>query len=324
VAEAAGVSLTTVTHALNDTPGARVQEETRRRVREVAAQLGYQSSFAGTALASGQTRTIGLLQPAPEMMEYTIYQQITHGLALAMEEAGYHLLLLFRTPEQSYRSLITQGRIDGIFILQSDQETRDILTAAQTGTPTVVINKHFEDSSLTNLACVHSDHEEAGFQMIQELAEAGCRNILTYHDARSCDANIQLQVGFDRAAKALGPKGVTVVSLLPDMENRQRHLAQTFKQNPHWDGVYLVSPGETKGLATALQEIGRDPERVQIVTTCPLTAMRSNTGLERALYRQDLVQVGREAWKTMQALLKGEACAPANLVPCHREGIRVL
>ncbi|TYP87667.1 LacI family DNA-binding transcriptional regulator [Blastococcus xanthinilyticus] len=55
VARESGVSRTTVSYVLNDTAGAMISEETRRRVRAVADRLGYAPSAAARALRSGRS-----------------------------------------------------------------------------------------------------------------------------------------------------------------------------------------------------------------------------------------------------------------------------
>lgn len=61
VAELAGVSVTTVSHVLNDTPHTRVAEETRARVREAAKTLGYGPNRAAQALRTNRSGLVGLL-----------------------------------------------------------------------------------------------------------------------------------------------------------------------------------------------------------------------------------------------------------------------
>ncbi len=61
VAEMAGVSVTTVSHVLNDTPHMRVSEQTRARVRAVAKTLGYGPNRAAQALRTNRSGLIGLL-----------------------------------------------------------------------------------------------------------------------------------------------------------------------------------------------------------------------------------------------------------------------
>lgn len=61
VAELAGVSVTTVSHVLNETPHARVSEDTRQRVRQSAKTLGYGPNRMAQALRTNRSGLIGLL-----------------------------------------------------------------------------------------------------------------------------------------------------------------------------------------------------------------------------------------------------------------------
>lgn len=61
VARVAGVSVTTVSHVLNETPNTRTGEETRARVREVARQLGYSPNRLARGLRTRTSGMVGLL-----------------------------------------------------------------------------------------------------------------------------------------------------------------------------------------------------------------------------------------------------------------------
>lgn len=63
VAAAAGVSRTTVSYVFTDAPGTRIPDETRQRVLEAAAELGYTPSAAARGLRSGRSRLMLLLLP---------------------------------------------------------------------------------------------------------------------------------------------------------------------------------------------------------------------------------------------------------------------
>lgn len=63
VARAAGVSRATVSYVLNDTPHQRIPAETRRRVLDAAARLGYAPSAAARALRSGRSDVVLCLLP---------------------------------------------------------------------------------------------------------------------------------------------------------------------------------------------------------------------------------------------------------------------
>ncbi len=94
------MSITTVSHALNGKAG--VSEETRRRVREVADQLGYRPDPRGRHLASGRTGLIALTVSMPDgvhapveefehnanLIDAATATAIARGLALVIVPAG--------------------------------------------------------------------------------------------------------------------------------------------------------------------------------------------------------------------------------------------
>lgn len=61
VARAAGVSVTTVSHVLNETPNTRVSDSTRARVRDEAVRLGYSPNRLARGLRTRTSGMIGLL-----------------------------------------------------------------------------------------------------------------------------------------------------------------------------------------------------------------------------------------------------------------------
>src|SRR4051794_13019798 len=64
VARAAGVSRTTVSYVLNDTPHQQIPEATRHRVLEAAERLSYSPSAAARALVRGRSDVILFVFPA--------------------------------------------------------------------------------------------------------------------------------------------------------------------------------------------------------------------------------------------------------------------
>lgn len=89
VAAAAGVSVTTVSHVLNDTPHTRTSDDTKARVRAAAAQLGYQPNRLARGLRTQASGMVGLL--TEEIATTPHAGRIILG---AQEEASRHNLTL--------------------------------------------------------------------------------------------------------------------------------------------------------------------------------------------------------------------------------------
>ena len=84
VAQAAGVSRATVSLVLNERPGARISPDTRRRVREAAALLGYTPNTAAQSLAGGPGTS--LMIAAPAVTDFGT--AVTRALSLAIRDVA--------------------------------------------------------------------------------------------------------------------------------------------------------------------------------------------------------------------------------------------
>ncbi|WP_181139307.1 LacI family DNA-binding transcriptional regulator [Streptomyces sp. Ru72] len=116
VAQLAGVSRKTVSRVLNNEP--YVSDEARRRVLAAADELGYRLNHAARALASGRTRSIGVI--ALGTAGYGTASLLV-GIEQAVRDAGYALRVV-NTPDGdpegiagAVESLLEQG-VDGVVV----------------------------------------------------------------------------------------------------------------------------------------------------------------------------------------------------------------
>lgn len=116
VAERAGVSVTTVSHVINDKPGVRIGAKTRSRVRQAVADLGYRPNILAKNLVQGTSRFIGLV--ADSIATTPFAGQIIRG---AQEEAWRHgrVLLVANTEadaaaEQNALAMMLEYQVSGI------------------------------------------------------------------------------------------------------------------------------------------------------------------------------------------------------------------
>ena len=94
VALRAGVSTATVSRALRGLP--HVSEETRARVAGIAVDLGYVASRSASNLATGRTRTVGVVTPH---IAKWFFSNAIEALERRLSECGYDVLLVVLPPE---------------------------------------------------------------------------------------------------------------------------------------------------------------------------------------------------------------------------------
>ena len=323
VARAAGVSVTTVTHALNPPPGVRMDPATRERVRRVAQDLGYRPSFVGRALVSGRSFTVGLLQPTRATLLYPFYQSITFGLSEAMEAADYLPLVLFRSPEGRHLRVIRQGRVDGMLVLQSERDDAPIREVAAMGVPTVAVNVHYGPGAGEVAGSVHSDHRRMMLEVIAELVGLGCRTLLAIHDYRSHDANATLHDTFVQETARLAGQGAVGSALIPVAENPREQFRSLFQSGQRWDGFFVDGTRVAEVLVAEGLAAGLVPGRDYHLVTAETEPGRMTSGRwELAVYCHQAEEVGRAAWRLLADLIDGRTPCREVLIPYRREAVK--
>src|SRR5450756_975189 len=117
VARAAGVSTATVSRAVRNLP--HVSTETRERVQRIAAEMGYTPTPSAASLASGRTRTIGLLTP---WINRWFFANVIEGAERYLRTNGFDVLLdAFDIHRDAPRRRVDPGvlrrRVDGILVV---------------------------------------------------------------------------------------------------------------------------------------------------------------------------------------------------------------
>src|SRR5262245_21997143 len=119
VARQAGVSRTTVSFVLNGVKGAHISDETRQRVLAVIEEMGYVPDAVAQALASGRSRTIGMVfsRPPSYASVGSTHIQLIEGLMEIARQFGVRLLIdsvQKAGTAGTYFNLARTKRIDGL------------------------------------------------------------------------------------------------------------------------------------------------------------------------------------------------------------------
>ena len=141
VAVAAGVSVTTVSHVLNDVPYARISPETRNKVRSAAEQLGYGPNRLAQALRTQRTGMLGLV--CEDIATTPHAGRIILGAEEAAKARGYSLLIINTSASaglathQADLGALLDRRVDGI--LYATMHHRKVEVPASLGSVPAVL-----------------------------------------------------------------------------------------------------------------------------------------------------------------------------------------
>jgi LacI family transcriptional regulator, repressor for deo operon, udp, cdd, tsx, nupC, and nupG len=199
VAEAVGVSARTVSNVVNGY--VHVSPETRRKVQEACARLGYRPNATARSLRTGRTGLIALVVPE---IAIPYFAELARAVISEARQHGYGVLIDQTDGEAARERDLIQavaGRrmFDGLIfspLAISSQELRGGLAI-----PMVLLGEHVPDSSLDHVGI---DNVAAAQDATRHLLERGRRRIAAIGaGARGETADLRT-VGFIAAHREAG------------------------------------------------------------------------------------------------------------------------
>ncbi|MGH2480379.1 MAG: LacI family DNA-binding transcriptional regulator [Ktedonobacteraceae bacterium] len=143
IARAAGVSHSTVSRALHDSP--LISEGTRTRIQSLARAMGYTPNAIAQSLHTRQTSSIGLVVTS---IADPFLSDVVRGVEEVARARGFSVLLStsHNDPDQEMAVIETfrRRRVDGILVASSRLTSEYTEHLAQLQVPTVLINSQAE------------------------------------------------------------------------------------------------------------------------------------------------------------------------------------
>lgn len=299
VAKEAGVSVTTVSHVINQT--ASITEETTDRVRQAIASLGYRPR-ASADLNRGQ-RIIGVFTPE---ISNEFYARSVQAVFQAAWEQDYAVMVCSmehrHQAETSYiRSLIQSGVRGLIFFGGASENERQILHAAKR-VPVVLGDRRMPHAPID---CVGTDNAEIMRRMIGKLSRAGYSRIGYVSEDLIMNNCADRYHGFKQGMAEHGlPVDERWVFLLPQLRLNKAESTYNFFRTLDWPQplpqIFLCSSDLIAvGLMAALKGrglhiprdvgvVGFDDISIAAFTDPPLTTIA-----------QDMTQLGRSCFRAL-------------------------
>lgn len=173
VADKAGVALSTVSHALS---GKRpISEETRSRIQDAIAELGYRPNELARRLANKESKIIGLFFPR---FRTGLSEMQLEFVSAAIDAAENHkyALLLWRSPTDVDKliNLTQQGLVDGVIFMEVRIQDDRMMSLRESGFPFCMMGRTNDNAGISY---VDLDHKTAVIDAFDYLAELGHKQI---------------------------------------------------------------------------------------------------------------------------------------------------
>ena len=171
LAEYAGVSIGTVSRALNNDP--LIAKATRERIHRLASDLNYVPNFTGKALQSSKSYLIGYLLPNTYV---SFYNEIIQGISSVTMSKRYGLLLGLTGEDTRAESeqlrIFQEKNVDGILVSTYCRENiRQLRSIQESGIPLVACDIRSFDPSVPEVIV---NEEKAAELVVKHLSALKC------------------------------------------------------------------------------------------------------------------------------------------------------
>ena len=178
LAKAAGVSISTVSKALNDSYS--ISEETKKRIREIAEGMGYKPNARARSFAKGKN---GIILFAADLSRGVGFEnphmfEIVTGIDRYLEKKGYSLILKHVTKEdapEAVKELMLSEEADGIILYAGILSKQLAFVLGKEAYPHLIIGK---PDFANTLSWIDVSHEAAGQLAANYLLDKGYRRIV--------------------------------------------------------------------------------------------------------------------------------------------------
>ena len=205
ISKACGVSVATVSKALND--HSDISQETKKHVREVAERLGYRPNAAAQALKTNRTNNIGVLfvDEANSGLTHDYFNHVLDSFKRKAEDSGFDITFINgaknRLNNMSYLSHAIYRGFDGVMIACVDFSDPQVGELIASSIPVVTIDHLFN-----NRITIVSDNVKGMRELTSYVYEQGHRKIAYIHGLESAVTQSRLSSFY----RTLQGYGVTV------------------------------------------------------------------------------------------------------------------
>ncbi len=296
LAEVAGVSVATVSRALNDHPA--VNPETKRRVWQIAREHNYAFRPGMPTVLSGAQATIMIVIPAPQGRDGNIadpfYLELIGGVGLAARESRCDLLISHLEPKSQadLAILMSENRADGIVFLGQSLLHDRFNQLADVDHRFVVWGAELPGQRYCS---VGSDNVRGGRRATAHLARMGRRRIVFLgHNPEAPEVHQRYQ-GYLQALReaSLDVDRSLVLPTHFEVESAEAAVRGLLGKQVAFDGIVAASDLIAKGAIRALTSEGLSVPRDVSVTGYDDIQLARYSQPSITTVSQDMTKAGR-------------------------------
>ena len=263
IAEKAGVSVNSVSRALNDKSD--IGEKTKAHIKKIAEELGYIRHIAASGLRSGGTKSIGVIVTH---IDNAFFSRILQGINDCVAEKGYTILILSSNEDVEVEArdirLLMAYRVSGIIIAPA-YDLKNKIDYGSLQAPYIEIVRHIPRSTSGYYI---SDSRRSGELAAERLVAIGRRRCAYLGFEKPVSCNRDRMNGFTQRLRregiSFGSRSIRTCEATT--EAAFKAMAQWIEDGFDFDGLFVYNDVMAFGAIRALVDAGlKVPRDVSVV-----------------------------------------------------------
>jgi LacI family transcriptional regulator/LacI family purine nucleotide synthesis repressor len=305
IAAECGVSIATVSKALNDHSDIGV--ETKNRIRKKANEMGYVPNAAAKSMKTNRTHNIGVLfmDDANSGLQHDFFAGVLESFKKAVEKEGYDITFISndrtRPGRSSYLNHARYRRFDGVIIANVHFDDPEVIELVNSDIPVVTINHIYNDTT-----AILSDDVDGMTALVDFAIKNGHRKIAYIHGADSSVTKSRL-ITFNQKMEEYGidiPEGYVEESPYRDMHGAYETTLKLLEREDIPTCILYPDDYASYGGIRAINEKGlKVPEDISVIGYDGIRVAR-HIRPRLTTYRQNTDEMGTQAARNLIDLIE--------------------
>lgn len=309
IARVAGVSVTTVSRALNGYSD--VNEKTRQKIAAVARELNYSPNTLARGLVMQKSKTIGLLVSgiSRESVKDNFTFEVLCGVNERASTLGYDLIL-FNTNtmmqrEKTYTQLCRERRVDGAIIQGIKKEDPYLKEVVESDIPCVLVDIPVHSNSV---GYVTTDNALGAKKAVEHLASLGHKHIGMINGHEDAFVSQERLNGYREALKECGLsfRSEWVVSGNFEEKKAEKAVRELINRHKELTAIFCASDLMALGALKACKELGLHVPKEMSIVGYDNIVLASYSSPNLTTVGQEVYQIGYEAADLLIEMLEGK------------------
>jgi LacI family transcriptional regulator len=256
ISKISGFAVQTVSRALGDAPD--ISAKTKKRVREIADDIGYVPNRAGVRLRTGRTYVISLvLSTEDDVLSLT--SRLISSIAEGLRGTQYHLVVTPNFPEddpvKAIRYIVQNRTADAVIMNRIQPEDPRVKYLMEEKFP---FSTHGRSIWADDHAYFDYDNRAFGKIAVEELAKHGRSNILLLAPPLDQSYAVEILEGVRESAAKNNAEIIVAEGIDSDSHRRliREYVSKRVSENTSIDGLISASPNATMAAIAGIEDAG--------------------------------------------------------------------